>query len=309
MKPSHPTTLILALIIDLLCGDPPNNLHPVAWMGTFIAKFQRFRPHNNPIREFSFGALLTVTGAALVAGLGALAIKPLAHLPKPVAVFAEAILLKATFSLQGLWKASGEVEAALQEENLEEARRLLSWHLVSRETAVLTAAEVAAATIESVAENSSDGTVAPLFAYAIGGLPLALAYRFVNTCDAMLGYRDPTREWLGKFPARLDDALNFIPARFSGWLIALAAPVADGSSQQSQQIMRRDGHTTDSPNAGVPMAAMAGALGVELEKVGQYQLGAGLRKPKTADISRARQLLLVVGGLATLVLLPIISKK
>ena len=306
MKPSHPATLILALIIDLVWGDPPNNLHPVAWMGTFIAKMQQFRPHGDAVREFSFGTLLTLAGASLSAGIGAVAGNLLTTLPKPIALVGEAILLKATFSLRGLWQASGAVESALHQGDLSEARRLLSWHLVSRDTSALSESEVAAATIESVAENSSDGTVAPLCAYVIGGLPLALAYRFVNTCDAMLGYRDPAREWLGKFPARLDDVLNLIPARLSGWLITLAAPFASGSPQQTQQIMLRDCQATDSPNAGYPMAAMAGALDVQLEKIGQYQLGAGLRKPKTADIARSRQLLLAVGGLAALVLLPIV---
>lgn len=306
MKSLNPAAIIFALIIDLLWGDPPNNLHPVAWMGTFIAKFQQLRPHNNPFREFSFGMLLTLTGAALVAVIGGLFIKILERLPIPIAILGEAVLLKTTFSLKGLWQASGEVESALDKENLQEARRLLSWHLVSRDTAELTATEVAAATIESVAENSSDGTIAPLFAYAIGGLPLALAYRFVNTCDAMLGYRDPAREWLGKFPARLDDVLNFIPARFSGWLIVLIAPIVSGNSQKSQQIMLSDCSKTRSPNAGFPMAAMAGALDIELEKGGQYRLGAGLRKPKTADIKRSRRLLLAVGGLASFLLLPIV---
>ena len=306
MKPTHPVTLILALAIDLLWGDPPNKLHPVAWMGTLIAKMQQYRPHGDSVKEFGFGTLLTLSGATFVAGLGAIALKLLAILPKPIAILGEAVLLKTTFSLRGLWQASAEVEAALQNGNLPEARRLLSWHLVSRDTTELSEAEVAAATIESVAENSSDGTVAPLLTYAIGGLPLALAYRFVNTCDAMLGYRDESREWLGKFPARLDDVLNFIPAWLSGWLIVLTAPFVGGNSQQAQSVMLRDCHVTDSPNAGYPMAAMAGALDVELEKVGQYKLGAGLKQPETAVITQSRQLLLAVGGLAALLLIPVV---
>ena len=309
MKPSHPVTLILALAIDLLWGDPPNKLHPVAWMGTLIAKMQQYRPHGDSVKEFGFGTLLTLSGAALVARLGAIAIKLLSIFPKPFAILMEGVLLKTTFSLRGLWQASADVEAALHRGDLPEARRLLSWHLVSRDTTELSESEVAAATIESVAENSSDGTVAPLLAYAFGGLPLALAYRFVNTCDAMLGYRDPAREWFGKFPARLDDVLNFIPARLSGWLVVMTAPLVGGNSQQAQSVMLRDRHVTDSPNAGYPMAAMAGALDVELEKTEQYKLGAGLPKPKPSDISRSRQLLLAVGGFASLLFVPLVVKR
>jgi adenosylcobinamide-phosphate synthase len=209
------------------------------------------------------------------------------RLPKPLAWLLEAAALKSAFSLRGLTNAAGEVQAALAHDDLPKARRLVAWHLVSRDTAALDASQVAAAAIESVAENASDGVVAPLFYYALGGLPLALAYRFVNTADAMLGYRDEAHEWLGKFPARLDDALNWLPARLTALLIFVTAGVAGEDPAASWRIWRRDAHETASPNAGHPMSAMAGALGVVLEKPGHYRLGSGQRLPRGEDLGRA----------------------
>jgi adenosylcobinamide-phosphate synthase len=137
-----------------------------------------------------------------------------------------------------------------------------------------------------------------LFWYSIGGLPLALAYRFANTADAMLGYHTAELEWLGKIPARLDDALNWLPARLSGLLLALAAPAAGGSTQAALQAMRRDAGSTESPNAGYPMSAAAGALDVALEKRGHYRLNAAARCPSAADLGGARRLLWAGIGVA-----------
>jgi adenosylcobinamide-phosphate synthase len=238
-----------------------------------------------------------LAGCSFFAAIGALAEKLTERLPAPLRWFVQALTLKATFSLNGLDRAANEVQAALEEDDLDGARQAVSWHLVSRDTSTLNASRVAAATIESVAENASDGIIAPLFFYTLGGLPAALAYRFANTADSMLGYRDAAREWLGKFPARFDDLLNFVPARLTGLLIVLASPFQSGSMAKSWQIMRRDASTTDSPNAGYPMSAMAGALEVELEKVGQYNLGQGQREPRSNDIKKARGLVAVATGL------------
>jgi adenosylcobinamide-phosphate synthase len=210
----------------------------------------------------------------------------------------EAILLKTTFSIRGLSRAAAEVRLALAKGDLSEARRLLSWHLVSRDTAGLDSARVAAATIESVAENASDGVVAPWLFYLVGGLPVALAYRFANTADAMLGYRDEEREWLGKIPARLDDLLNWLPARLTAMFLIVAAPLVGGSPARGLKVWWRDAGKTSSPNAGQPMAAAAGVLGIELEKAGFYRLGGGGRLPDEADIERAVRLLYAVAAIA-----------
>ena len=142
----------------------------------------------------------------------------------------------------------------------------------SRDASALGPAELAGASIESVAENASDSVVAPLFYYAVFGLPGAVVYRAVNTLDAMVGYRG-RYEYLGKASARFDDVLNFIPARLTALLLLGAGGVLGGSVARGMAIWRRDGASTESPNAGRPMAVMAGLLGVRLEKAGHYDLG------------------------------------
>ncbi len=285
----------LALALDLLMGDPPNRWHPVAWMGSAIAAAERRAPRGGRARPLAAGAL-TVAGGASVAGLLGWLVEAVAgRLPGILAVIVEAAALKMTLSARGLTRAAGEVGAALENDDLPEARRRLSWHLVSRDTSQLDASRVAAATIESVAENTSDGIVAPLFFYALGGLGAALAYRFVNTSDAMLGYHDPDHEWLGKVPARLDDVLNLAPSRVAAGLLVLAAPLAGADAGLAWRTFQRDKGRTASPNAGRPMSAMAGALNVELEKVGHYKLGEGLRPAMAEDVGRSVRL----AGMAT----------
>jgi len=277
----------LALALDWLLGDPPNRFHPVAWMGRAIGVAERFAPRSGRAGPLYGGLLIAAGGATLVARLGAYLERSSSRFPPPARLFIEAGLLKSTFSLRGLTDAAGEVYAALAAGDLPEARRRLRWHLVSRATDDLGKSQVAAAAIESVAENTSDGVIAPLLYYAIGGLPAALAFRFLNTADSMLGYRDDRYEWLGKIPARLDDVANFLPSRLTAGLLVLAAALGGGNARRAWHILRRDGTRTESPNAGRPMAAMAGALGVALEKAGHYQLGVGLPQPAPADIARA----------------------
>ena len=285
--------LPLALLLDQLVGDPPNRFHPTAWMGSLIRWLIRFRPRGNWLLEFMFGIFILLAGISLTAGAGLTITFLAGRLPIWAGILLQAFVLKSTLALRGLDRAAREVQSALEAKNLPEARRLLSWHLVSRDTSQLNESQVSAAAIESVAENASDGIIAPLFFYAIGGLSAALAYRFVNTADSMLGYRDAEREWIGKIPARLDDVLNFIPARVTGLFIALSAPLCGANLAQAWSIMWRDSRTTASPNAGVPMSAMAGALDVELEKIGHYSLGNGLRLPELDDLVRARVILFI----------------
>jgi adenosylcobinamide-phosphate synthase len=292
--------VLLALLLDLALGDPPNRFHPTAWMGSLIAFLSRFRLHSRPSIELAYGGALMLVGLTLVGGIGLALAWLVSRLPLPLNWLLTALILKTTFSLRGLDRAARDVQNALERSDLSEARRLLSWHLVSRDTSQLSAGQVAAAAIESVAENASDSLVAPLFFYAIGGLPLALAYRFANTADAMLGYHDPEREWFGKIPARLDDVLNFIPARLTGLLLVCAAGLSGNSIGKAWNIMLRDAHLTASPNAGIPMSAMAGALSIELEKIGHYQLGAGLNTPQVADLRRARKVYAFTAGLTAL---------
>ena len=302
MNHHHKWTPGLALILDLILGDPPNCYHPVAWMGTAIAAAQRRAPRQGRLVPLAYGALLVAGGAAAAGAVGCLLERAISRLPGPWHWLAEAGLLKTTVALRGLASAAREVQQALETGDLPKSRHLVAWHLVSRDTSALTASQVAAATIESVAENTSDGIIGPLFYYALCGLPGALAYRFVNTADSMLGYRDPAREWLGKAPARLDDLVNLAPARITAALFILATALVNKNALTARRIWQRDARMTDSPNAGHPMSAMAGALGVELEKVGQYWLGAGGRPPAAKDIGGAVRLMRIATALGAVLL-------
>jgi adenosylcobinamide-phosphate synthase len=279
--------ILLALLLDRLLGEPPNRFHPVAWMGSLIGAVRRWVPRQGRWTPLLYGAGLIISGAVLVAWLGVVLERLLLRIPWPLGWLVTAAVLKLTFSLRGLAQAARQVQQALEAGDLPQAQHLLSWHLVSRDTSQLSGSQVAGAAVESVAENASDGLVAPLFYYLLGGLPAALAYRFLNTADAMLGYRDPVHEWLGKVPARLDDLVNLIPARLTACLMIMAAPFVGGSGRQAWVVWRRDARQTASPNAGQPMSAMAGALEVELEKVDHYRLGVGNLFPVAMDIARS----------------------
>lgn len=277
--------LLLALALDAL-GEPPARVHPVVWMGHYLKWARKGWKAETPTSQLLEGAAGWALGAGLAAGAG--------HAASRAPWYVQGVLLKPLLARRALFAAVGEVGAALEKDDLPEARRLLAWHLVSRDTSELSAAEVAGAAIESLAENLSDSVVAPLLAYRVGGLPLAAAYRLTNTADAMWGYRVGELEYAGKTAARVDDLLNLAPAR----LTAACALIAAGG--RGWRVWARDRHRTASPNAGHPMSAFAGALGVQLDKRGVYVLNAGGREPGAADLRRAARLAHRTLGLAVL---------
>jgi adenosylcobinamide-phosphate synthase len=302
--------LSAAVLLDVLWGDPPNRYHPTAWMGTLIGRVKQWAlSRQTPQQQLLTGALLTMLGSISVHRIVSCAQKYAGQFSTKAAALLEIFLLKSTFTYRGLERTSKQVEAALDKQALQEARTLVSYHLVSRDTSNLDESQLAAAAIESVAENASDSLLAPLFYYAAGGLPAAVVYRFVNTADAMLGYKDPTHFWLGKIPARIDDLLNLIPARLTGLLISLASWLKGDRQGQAFKIMRRDAGRTESPNAGYPMSAMSGALSVKLEKAGQYRLGADFPAPRREDLSRARKLFRLTAFLGVGLMLFLITSK
>jgi adenosylcobinamide-phosphate synthase len=275
-----------ALALDLLVGEPPNLAHPVVWIGRLQRALRRRAP-KRPAAAFAWGALMALAGPLLFGGLAWWILRGLHGSPVADAgrVLVSIYLLKSAFAVRALARAAAGVAHALSTRDLSAAREALR-SLVSRDTRALDEPRLAAAAIESVAENASDSLVAPLFYYALLGVPGALAYRAVNTLDALIGYRGET-EWLGKPAARLDDALNLVPARLTAALLVIASAFASASPVGALRVWLRDARVTESPNAGRPMAAMAGALGVELEKVGHYRLGAGMSPPTGHDIDRS----------------------
>ena len=294
---------LLALAFDLLVGEPPNRLHPVAWIGRLLVWGRARSWASSPAGLMAAGGGVLAGVLLLVVGLAAGASWMAGRLGWPGLVL-EAALLKCAFSLRGLVGAARGVTAALEKGSLEEARRRVGRDLVSRPAEELSAPHVASATVESVAENLTDSVVAPLLFFLIGGLPGAWAYRVVNTADAMWGYREGELKYLGKAAARLDDALNWIPARLAAIGIVLSAFMSGAAAGRAVigawRTMWSDGGRTASPNAGWTMAAMAGALGVTLEKPGAYRLGSG-PLPTARHIHRAIAVMLFASGLSVAV--------
>lgn len=285
--------LLLAILIDLSFGDPPNKYHPVAAMGHFIQRFIHQHNRGSGARRFLFGTIMVLLGSftfALPAIFFQLATEQLAFWWRAILT---GLFLYPVFAFRQLLIAGNEVLAALNANDLPEARRLTAWHLVSRETEQLDEQKVSSAVVESLAENLTDSFFAPLFFYALAGLPFAWMYRFVNTADAMVGYHHPDYEYFGKFAARLDDVLNWLPARICGLLLVISAWFCQFDYRNAWQTMLGQYTLTASPNAGWTMAAAAGALGITLDKEGYYRLEGGPNLPARQDITRAIKLLRV----------------
>lgn len=294
-----PLALLLALAIDRCWGEPPVALHPVAWMGRYLGWIggliapRSAEPSPN-WHAFAAGALAWY-GGAMLCGLAAWSLQwGVFHLhPLPAAVLL-ALLLKPMLAWRMLRDEVAGVEQGLAE-SLDAGRRRLG-RIVSREVMRLDATQVRESAIESLAENLNDSVVAPVFWFVVAGLPGAVVYRFCNTADAMWGYRGFRGgvhwEWAGKWAARADDALSWIPARFTALLVALAA----GGMPLAR--LRGDARRTPSPNSGWPMAAMALALDVRLRKPGVYALNGHARAPAATDTGRA----IALGGAAILLL-------
>lgn len=270
---------LLGYVADLALGDPPAWPHPVRLIGRLIeAAEQRL------YRQSVFSGLvswLAVTAAVLLPLLLLLALLP--ALPAALQVLAPAYLCYAGLATRSLHRESLRVEEALAAGDLAGARRFLS-RIVGRETAQLSPGEIRRAVLETVAENLSDGVVAPLFFLLLLGIPGLALYKTANTLDSMVGYKNDRYREFGRAAARIDDVLNFLPARLTAWLIVLAAWALGLDASGARRILRRDGHRASSPNAGRPEAALAGALGVLLGGPAVYfgKLGA---KPTIGDLS------------------------
>jgi adenosylcobinamide-phosphate synthase len=273
-----------AVVLDAVLGDPPDIIHPVAWMGKIIGLAERGGAKLRPVRQFIYGMLMTI----LITGLFAVAtyylISYLTDVNQAAYIIVAAVLLKLTFSIRGLWSTALKIRRLLREEKLDKTRFEMR-ALVSRDTGNLDEKQLASGTVESVAEGMCDSVAAPLFYFLLLGVPGAIGYRVVNTLDSMIGYHGKY-EYLGKFAARLDDVLNFIPARLAALMIMTAAIYKKGFRQAWSTALREHGKTA-SPNAGWPMSAMAGALGVRLEKEGNYVLGEGNPAPARESIGGA----------------------
>ena len=291
----------LSFCLDLLLGDPGWIPHPVVWMGRAISgleeRLRRIFP-KTARGEWAAGALLAIL---LPAGTLALTFSVLwlaGQIHPGLRFFLEVFWGWQALAVRGLGKESSRVYRALREGTLEQAQQAVA-RIVGRDTQSLTAEGVTKAAVETVAENASDGVIAPLFYMLIGGAPLALTYKAINTMDSMLGYKNEKYLYFGRCAAKLDDVANWQPSRLAGLLWVAAAALTGGSAAGAWKIWRRDRRNHASPNSAQTESACAGALGVQLAGPAYYfgeyynkpTIGDPLRPIEPQDIVRANRMM------------------
>ncbi len=305
--------LWLAIIIDLIIGDPHWLPHPVIGFGKLIAWYEVRWNHSNHRRLK--GTLMTGSIGIIVLGLSLLAVAGAYSLHTGLGMLVEAALISTTIAIKGLKQAACSVLNPLLHGKLDESRKALSW-IVGRDTESLEEPEIVRGTVETVAENTVDGITSPLFWAFIGGAPAALVYRAVNTMDSMVGYKNERYHQFGWASARLDDVLNYVPSRLTalamlmGSLFNKAAHVSG-----SVRIVLRDAPKHPSPNSGWPESACAALLGIQLGGMNTYQgqvsqrarMGDHLRDMRAEDIRSSIKIMhagwIVLLGIITIICL------
>ena len=280
----HISALILGFLLDLAFGDPRWLYHPIRLIGNLIAwaekPFRAAFPKSEK-GELAAGTFFAVFVVAVSTAVPAILLALASRLSSWLVFALEVFWSFQILAAKSLKSESMKVYAALKEGDLPKARKAVSM-IVGRDTQKLTEEGVAKAAVETVAENSSDGVIAPLLFLALGGPALGFFYKAVNTLDSMIGYKNDTYLYFGRFSAKLDDVLNFIPSRISGLLLVLASPLAGLSMEGAWKIFRRDRRNHASPNSAQTEAAAAGALGVQLAG-DAYYFGKLYKKPTIGD--------------------------
>ena len=283
MHPIDPYILITAVTLDLLFGDPRRLPHPVVGIGRMITALEKVL--RRMVRNERLGGSLLLLIVVAVTYVFVFLVLKGAYSVSPYAGFAIAAVLSWTcLAAHSLHRESKLVADRLLAGDLEGARRCLS-RIVGRDTEQLDEPEIWRALVETVAENTSDGVIAPLFYLMLGGPALGLAYKAVNTLDSMVGYKNTAYIRFGWASARFDDIVNYLPARLTGVLMTAAAPLVGLSGWAALRILRRDSRNHSSPNSGIPEAAAAGALGVRLGGANRY-FGTVVEKPTIGDPAR-----------------------
>jgi adenosylcobinamide-phosphate synthase len=301
--------LFVAYVYDLVLNEPPFIIHPVVWMGKIISGLKKRAPAKNRRLYGIFLGLFTIFFAISIAYI-VLLFFSIEAIPKILRILVAAYFLKSTFAIRCLFEAAREVRKGLDAGKLDEARKNLSMY-VSRDTSKLDEGHISSSIIETVSENYVDGILTPLLFYsAFGPFGLIAAYMFkaVSTLDSMVGYKDEKHLEIGWFSAKMDDVFNWIPARISMFFIAAASLIVNvfsitGKKASPSGALRcalSDCLKTPSPNSGFPMASIAGALGVKLEKPNTYVLGEKSALPLSEDIKLTAWIIMVASFLAVL---------
>jgi adenosylcobinamide-phosphate synthase len=291
--------ILAAFALDFVLGDPPAWPHPVRWMGGAIEILESWLRRSG-LPQFAAGLVLVAILVPGAWGLGFGLVKLSERVSPVLAMGVQVVLLWTCLSVRSLFSAAMGVQRALVRRDLAAARRAVAM-IVGRETDHFDATSVARAAVETVAENLVDGIIAPLFFAFLGGAPLALAYKMVNTLDSMVGYRNARYIRFGRAAARLDDAANYLPARLAMLMTVPPAWVLFRRGRQTWQTARRDGRRHASPNSGWPEAAFSGAVGVRLGGPNRYHgrmvykpyIGETFREVLVTDIHRACDLMLM----------------
>lgn len=263
---------LAAIALDMIVGDPRVNWHPVILIGNYIAFWDRLLRSGlqSPALQRFCGTLLVMIVVSTSYGITTLCLVAAYKIHMLAGAFLSVLLLSSTIATKSLAQAGMEIYHLLKCEDISAARRKLSW-IVGRDTAHLDTGEIVRGTVETVAENIVDGVISPLFYALLGGVPLAMAYRAVNTMDSMLGYKNETYCYFGWAAARLDDVANFVPARLTGILLLVAAIWLRLDVKRAWQAIVQDAPGHPSPNSGIPEAGVAGAFGIRLGGQNYYQ--------------------------------------
>lgn len=280
--------LPLGFLIDLLLGDPRALPHPVVLIGRVIAAGERLlraAAPKTPRGEYLAGAVLAALVPALSWGVTYALLALCGGISVWLRFAAETLLCWQILAARSLKTESMKVFRALTAGDLEGARRAVSM-IVGRDTARLDEAGITRAAVETVAENASDGVIAPMLFCALGGAPLGMLYKAINTLDSMVGYKNERYLYFGRVAARLDDAASYIPSRLAALLMVAASPLCGFSARGAWRIWRRDRRNHASPNSAQTESACAGALGVRLAGDAWYG-GVPCRKPTIGDALRA----------------------
>ena len=271
--------IAFALGLDFVFGDPKNKYHPTVWIGTLIAKLTPLAKNQNAYIEKFGGIFVVIIPVGVVVTLllildTGISLLTTDWITVVVSILVGVILLKSTIAIRGMERYAQDVIDSLQQDDLDSAREKLSM-IVKRNTKNLDKNHVISGVLESISENTVDGITGPLFYYALFGLPGAFVYRIINTTDSMTGYKTDIFKNVGWFGATCDTILNHIPSRLTGLIMIISSAILQNNWKESYKIMIRDGKKTESPNAGYPMAALAGALETKFEKINHYKLGDG----------------------------------